>query len=34
MASGKAARFHQHQFVEAIQKIVFVADALPPSKRI
>ena len=34
VASRKGARFQQHQFVEAIEKIVFVADALAAAQRI
>ena len=34
MAGGKAARLQQHQFVEALEKIVLLADALAASQRI
>ena len=34
MAGRKGARFQQHQFVEAVEEIVLLADALPAPKRI
>ena len=34
MAGGKGARFQQHQFVEALEEIVLVADALAAAQRI
>jgi hypothetical protein len=32
MAGGKAARLQQHQFVEAFEEVVLLADALAPAQ--
>ena len=34
MAGGKAARLQQHQFVEALEEVVLLADALAAAQRV